>query len=178
MHQMPLNGLVCTHHCFCYIATEVLSVVTEVMQSFHGKQPAIIILTHLCFHCEMTWLAVCLAWLVLQAVGNDCKCWWKAAHADEELADAQADDGYLYPLEKAFFYVGKPPMLMVYEEQDSVEFLRQGGGVLAASAKTFDLAVRSSDQVGPRRVEAYSSAEASSSQTGRPSSGLFPNQVL
>lgn len=59
----------------------------------------------------------------------------------------QADDGYLYPLEKAFFYVGKPPMLMVYEEQDSVEFLRQGGGVLAASAKTFDLAIRSSDTV-------------------------------
>ncbi|KAK9839372.1 hypothetical protein WJX84_012069 [Apatococcus fuscideae] len=38
-----------------------------------------------------------------------------------------------------------PPMLLVYEEQDSVEFLRQGGGVLAASAKTFDLAVRSSE---------------------------------
>ncbi|KAK9844705.1 hypothetical protein WJX74_005736 [Apatococcus lobatus] len=60
-------------------------------------------------------------------------------------ASFKADDGYLYPLEKAFFYVGKPPMLLVYEEQDSVEFLRQGGGVLAASAKTFDLAVRSSE---------------------------------
>ena len=54
----------------------------------------------------------------------------------------QADDGYLYPLEKAFFYVHKPPMLITHEEIDGVEFMRQGGGVLAASAKTFDLNVR------------------------------------
>ena len=54
----------------------------------------------------------------------------------------QADDGYLYPLEKAFFYVHKPPMLIGHDEIDGIEFARQGGGVLAASAKTFDLNVR------------------------------------
>ncbi|KAK9811520.1 hypothetical protein WJX72_005220 [[Myrmecia] bisecta] len=54
----------------------------------------------------------------------------------------KADDGYLYPLERAFFYVHKPPTLLVHDEIESVEFMRQGGGVLAASAKTFDLNIR------------------------------------
>ena len=54
----------------------------------------------------------------------------------------QADDGYLYPLEKAFFYIHKPPTLLVYDEVESIEFMRQGAGVLSNSAKTFDLAVR------------------------------------
>ncbi|KAI3435903.1 hypothetical protein D9Q98_001961 [Chlorella vulgaris] len=52
----------------------------------------------------------------------------------------KADDGYLYPLERAFFYVQKPPMLIVFEDIDSLEFMRQSAG--ATSAKTFDLAVR------------------------------------
>lgn len=54
----------------------------------------------------------------------------------------QADDGYLYPLEKAFFYVHKPPTLLPHDDIESIEFQRQGGGVLAASAKTFDLTIR------------------------------------
>ena len=68
-----------------------------------------------------------------------------SSHNDALL---QADDGYLYPLERAFFYVHKPPTLIVFEEVDSVEFLRQGGGLVAASVKTFDLNVRQkNDQV-------------------------------
>ena len=60
----------------------------------------------------------------------------------------QADDGYLYPLERAFFYIHKPPILIVFDEIESVEFLRQGGGLVAASVKTFDLSVRQrNDQV-------------------------------
>jgi hypothetical protein len=63
--------------------------------------------------------------------------------ADCQLpAPVQADDGYLYPLERAFFYVHKPPTLLVHDEIESIEFMRQGGGVLAASAKTFDLLIR------------------------------------
>ena len=54
----------------------------------------------------------------------------------------QADDGYLYPLEKGFFYVHKPPTLLVYDEVEGIEFTRHGAGVLSNSAKTFDLAVR------------------------------------
>lgn len=65
----------------------------------------------------------------------------------------QADDGYLYPLEKGFFYVHKPPTLLVYDEVESIEFMRQGAGVLSNSAKTFDLAVRMKhDQVTPRSL--------------------------
>ena len=73
-----------------------------------------------------------------------------AAWQDQEIAQvpkgcdacSQADDGYLYPLEKGFFYVHKPPTLLVYDEVESIEFMRQGAGVLSNSAKTFDLAVR------------------------------------
>ena len=73
-----------------------------------------------------------------------------AAWQDQEIAHvpkkvqcmSQADDGYLYPLEKGFFYVHKPPTLLVYDEVESIEFMRQGAGVLSNSAKTFDLAVR------------------------------------
>ncbi len=36
----------------------------------------------------------------------------------------------------------KPPLLIVHDEIDSVEFLRQGGGVLGSSTRTFDLLVR------------------------------------
>ena len=54
----------------------------------------------------------------------------------------------MYPLERAFFYIQKPPTLLVHDEIESVEFLRQGGGMLAASAKTFDLSIRmQGDQV-------------------------------
>jgi structure-specific recognition protein 1 len=53
----------------------------------------------------------------------------------------------LYPLERAFFYVHKPPLLLLHEDVESVEFCRQGGGG-AASTKTFDLAIRDrADQV-------------------------------
>lgn len=63
----------------------------------------------------------------------------------------QADEGYLYPLERAFFYVHKPPTLIVFDEIASVEFMRQGGGLIAASAKTFDLNVRQrNDQVNDK----------------------------
>ncbi|KAK9813590.1 hypothetical protein WJX73_008969 [Symbiochloris irregularis] len=60
----------------------------------------------------------------------------------------KADEGFLYPLERAFFYIHKPPMLLPHDEIASIEFMRQGGGVLAASAKTFDLSIRlaSNDQ--------------------------------
>jgi structure-specific recognition protein 1 len=53
----------------------------------------------------------------------------------------KSDDGYLYPLERAFFYVQKPPLLLAYDDVAAVEFLRQAA-VGVTAAKTFDLAVR------------------------------------
>ena len=60
-------------------------------------------------------------------------------------ASFKADDGYLYPLDRAFFYAPKPPTLLQFDDVAGVEFVRRGGGVLAASQKTFDLAVRVRD---------------------------------
>lgn len=57
----------------------------------------------------------------------------------------KADDGHLYPLDRAFFYIHKPPMLLPFDEVDSVEFARQGGGVV--SSRTFDLVVRMKTEV-------------------------------
>eukprot|EP01023_Acetabularia_acetabulum_P010457 TRINITY_DN1475_c0_g1_i4.p1 TRINITY_DN1475_c0_g1~~TRINITY_DN1475_c0_g1_i4.p1 ORF type:complete len:640 (-),score=173.75 TRINITY_DN1475_c0_g1_i4:103-2022(-) len=53
----------------------------------------------------------------------------------------RADDGYLYFLEHVFIFVHKPVFLIAFEEVENVEFQRQGG-MLAASAKTFDFSVR------------------------------------
>jgi len=53
----------------------------------------------------------------------------------------KADLGHLYPLERAFFYVVKPPLLITHEEIDVVEFQRQGKDSLAV-AKTFDFMIR------------------------------------
>lgn len=85
----------------------------------------------------------------------------------------QADDGYLYPLEKAFFYVHKPPTLLVHAETESVEFMRQGGGVLAASAKTFDLAIRmKNDQVRALHRQAGGAAPLCRMATNAPLEGI------
>eukprot|EP01024_Parvocaulis_polyphysoides_P036602 TRINITY_DN3254_c0_g2_i2.p2 TRINITY_DN3254_c0_g2~~TRINITY_DN3254_c0_g2_i2.p2 ORF type:complete len:386 (-),score=105.33 TRINITY_DN3254_c0_g2_i2:399-1454(-) len=53
----------------------------------------------------------------------------------------RADDGYLYFLEHVLIFVHKPVFLIAFEEVENVEFQRQGG-MLAASAKTFDFSVR------------------------------------
>ncbi|KAF5832780.1 FACT complex subunit SSRP1-A [Dunaliella salina] len=57
----------------------------------------------------------------------------------------KADDGYLYPLDRAFFYIQKPPMLIPFDEVESVELTRLGGN--AVSSKTFDLVVRTKNDV-------------------------------
>jgi hypothetical protein len=54
----------------------------------------------------------------------------------------KADDGFLYPLDKAFFYVHKPPMCINHSDIEYVEFQRQGGGVISSSVRTFDLLIK------------------------------------
>eukprot|EP00976_Prorocentrum_cordatum_P105646 1194301-Prorocentrum_minimum.AAC.7 len=51
---------------------------------------------------------------------------------------------YLFPLERTFFYISKPPTLLPYDEIAEVEFERQGGSLSLSSAKTFDIRVRAS----------------------------------
>eukprot|EP00793_Prasinoderma_coloniale_P001104 PRCOL_00006095-RA len=52
----------------------------------------------------------------------------------------KTEEGMLFPLEKSFFYAPKPPLLILYEDVNDVEFQRQSGGT-SHSSKTFDLVV-------------------------------------
>ncbi|MEW5299939.1 MAG: hypothetical protein WDW36_002908 [Sanguina aurantia] len=72
-------------------------------------------------------------------------------NADGEGASVRCsyktEDGHLYPLDRAFFYVHKPPVLVAYDDVEGVEFARQAGAVHSSSIRTFDLVVRTrSDQ--------------------------------
>ena len=62
------------------------------------------------------------------------------------------DDGYLYPLEKAFFYLVKPPTLIPYDDIRSVEFMRQSG---ASASKTFDLTLKMKGSADDYREQSY-----------------------
>jgi len=59
----------------------------------------------------------------------------------------KSDDGYLFPLERAFFYVQKPPILILFDDVESVEFQRQSMSQYASSGKTFDFAVKTKSDV-------------------------------
>lgn len=50
----------------------------------------------------------------------------------------KANDGYLYPMERNFFFVHKPPTYIRYDTVESVEFARVGTGL---TNRTFDLIV-------------------------------------
>ncbi|KAK4769277.1 hypothetical protein SAY86_027427 [Trapa natans] len=52
----------------------------------------------------------------------------------------KAEDGVLYPLEKSFFFLPKPPTLILHEEIDYVEFERHAAG--GSNMHYFDLLVR------------------------------------
>eukprot|EP00270_Netrium_digitus_P014912 TRINITY_DN5150_c0_g1_i6.p1 TRINITY_DN5150_c0_g1~~TRINITY_DN5150_c0_g1_i6.p1 ORF type:complete len:701 (+),score=261.43 TRINITY_DN5150_c0_g1_i6:184-2286(+) len=54
----------------------------------------------------------------------------------------KAEEGYLYPLEKCFFFLPKPPTLITHEEIDNVEFERHGAGTSSMSSSYFDLVIR------------------------------------
>ncbi|KAL9258602.1 FACT complex subunit SSRP1-like protein, partial [Drosera capensis] len=52
----------------------------------------------------------------------------------------KAEDGILYPLEKSFFFLPKPPTLIFHDEVDYVEFQRHAAG--GANMHYFDLLVK------------------------------------
>lgn len=58
-------------------------------------------------------------------------------------ASLKAEDGILYPLEKGFFFLPKPPVLILHDEIDYIEFERHGAaGTSSMSSHYFDLVVR------------------------------------
>lgn len=58
----------------------------------------------------------------------------------------KANDGYLYILEKSFFFVKKPAIYVRHDKITSIEFARLSGG---ESTRTFDLIIHMSDPVNP-----------------------------
>ncbi|XP_022970630.1 FACT complex subunit SSRP1 [Cucurbita maxima] len=52
----------------------------------------------------------------------------------------KAEDGVLYPLEKSFFFLPKPPTLLLHDEIDYVEFERHAAG--GSNMHYFDLLIR------------------------------------
>ncbi|GAB2282341.1 FACT complex subunit ssrp1 [Dionaea muscipula] len=52
----------------------------------------------------------------------------------------KAEDGILYPLEKSFFFLPKPPTLILHEEIDYVEFQRHTAG--GSNMHYFDLLIK------------------------------------
>ncbi|RLN29885.1 FACT complex subunit SSRP1-B-like [Panicum miliaceum] len=54
----------------------------------------------------------------------------------------KAEDGLLYPLEKAFFFLPKPPTLILYEEIEYELFERLGAAGVNISSQYFDLLVK------------------------------------
>jgi structure-specific recognition protein 1 len=57
----------------------------------------------------------------------------------------KANDGYLYPLERSFFFVHKPPTYIRFDEIANVEFARVSSGGGTSSNRTFDLVVTVTD---------------------------------
>eukprot|EP01018_Ginkgo_biloba_P011099 Gb_14151 [translate_table: standard] len=58
-------------------------------------------------------------------------------------ASLKAEDGVLYPLEKSFFFLPKPPTLILHDEIEYLEFERHGaGGTSSISSHYFDLIIR------------------------------------
>jgi structure-specific recognition protein 1 len=55
----------------------------------------------------------------------------------------KASDGFLFPLERAFFFIPKPPTLLLYEDVSFVEFSRvsDASGSASTSTRNFDLIV-------------------------------------
>jgi structure-specific recognition protein 1 len=59
----------------------------------------------------------------------------------------------LYPLEKSFVFIHKPPVLIRFDEVDSVEFQRYAGG--QGSTRNFDLSVKLKKIAGEANAKEY-----------------------
>jgi structure-specific recognition protein 1 len=78
----------------------------------------------------------------------------------------RANEGLLYPLEKQFVFIHKPPVLIRFNEVENIEFQRYAGG--QGSTRNFDLAVflKASATVGDAKQEYLFSGIDRSDYTG------------
>ncbi|PKA51068.1 FACT complex subunit SSRP1 [Apostasia shenzhenica] len=63
-------------------------------------------------------------------------------HGYAVKSSLKAEDGLLYPLEKGFFFLPKPPTLILHDEIEYVEFERHGAGGSSVSSHYFDLLIK------------------------------------
>ena len=87
----------------------------------------------------------------------------KFANANEQACvkcAVRANEGLLYPLEKQFVFIHKPPILIRFNEVESVEFQRYAGG--QGSTRNFDLCVNlKSAVVGSAKEYVFSGIDRS-----------------
>jgi len=60
----------------------------------------------------------------------------------------RANEGHLYPLEKSFVFIHKPPLLVRFDEVESVEFQRYNYAGKHGSTRNFDLCVELKSSLG------------------------------
>jgi len=82
---------------------------------------------------------------VLKAVAG-CKLTRQGTFASTDgghavKASYKAEVGHLFPLEKSFFYLPKPSILLHYADVDSIDFERHSGPHSTASQRTFDIVI-------------------------------------
>jgi structure-specific recognition protein 1 len=65
----------------------------------------------------------------------------------------RTSEGHLYPLEKSFVFIHKPPVLIRFDEVGSVEFQRYAGG--QGSTRNFDLSVKLKQISGESSAKEY-----------------------
>jgi structure-specific recognition protein 1 len=65
----------------------------------------------------------------------------------------RANEGHLFPLEKSFVFIHKPPVLIRFDEVESVEFQRYAGG--QGTTRNFDLCVRLEKIAGDTSSKEY-----------------------
>ena len=88
----------------------------------------------------------------------------KFANANQQAClscSVRANEGLLYPLEKQFVFIHKPPIIVRFNEIESVEFQRYAGG--QGSTRNFDLQVnlKHSDGVGGNKDYTFSGIDRS-----------------
>jgi len=88
----------------------------------------------------------------------------KFANANQQASlncSVRANEGLLYPLEKQFVFIHKPPIIVRFNEIESVEFQRYGGG--QGSTRNFDLQVnlKASAVVGGNKDYTFSGIDRS-----------------
>ena len=65
----------------------------------------------------------------------------------------KANDGFLYPLEKGFFFIGSKPVFLAFDKVASVEFERVNKAASGSAARTFDITVHPNSREASEKTQ-------------------------